>query len=120
MKPFRLIRFLLLFVSVFVLVINSTNAETRSLKIAGLSMHQMSANPMMNGEEHCTGCLSGVMPITQDSHCVQCVPWIQAQTFVALLLFFTHMPYQSFAQIPIWVDHQSLPWKPPRNTVLNG
>lgn len=83
-------------------------------------MQQMSTNPMMKGEEHCTGCPSGVMPIAQDSHCAQCVPWIQEQTFVAIVLSFTHMPYQVYTHIPIWADHQPLPWKPPRHAVLNG
>lgn len=75
---------------------------------------------MMKGEEHCAGCPSDVMPIAQDSHCTQCIPWVRAQMFVAMIQPVMQIPYPPYGVLPAWAYHQSLPWKPPRNAVLNG
>lgn len=118
MKPFHLVRYVLLLVTLFTLMVSANGA---ALPQAGedLSKHASHGAMMMEGT-HCDGCPSGVMPPDQNVHCSQCQPWLPVTSAVPVLVSFEQRPFLSFQPLPAGGKYPSLPWKPPRHTVLNA
>lgn len=123
MKPLRLIRFLLLLVTMFMLVVSSTNAVSRLQPSSGGELQRMAAthaSMMMVGEAPCDGCPCPVVPLAQTSHCAQCISWMPVTLFLPLMLAYDQPPYLTSVLPLSWTHPQSLPWKPPRIAVLNA